>query len=160
MELKIVLSKAIRLATKLHEHQVDKAGEPYILHPLRVMLNVESIEGKILAVLHDVKEDCNITDEELVKEGIPKYLVEKLDFLTKKKNEKYFDYILRAKSDIHAKEVKNADLDDNMNLKRLYPQIDMKKINDIDYLKGLDYLAEKDLNRFMKYQKAKAILND
>lgn len=160
MDYKIILSNAIRLATELHEKQVDKAGQPYILHPLRVMLSVDSIEGKILAVLHDVKEDFDITDEELMENGIPEYLVKKLDLLTKKKKEDYFDYILRAKSDIHTKEVKNADLDDNMNLSRMYPQIDTYKMYDIDYLKGLDYLAEKDLNRFIKYTKAKAILNE
>ena len=158
MDLNKVLTKAIILATKLHDGQVDKAGEPYILHPLRVMSNVKSIEGKILAVLHDVKEDCNITDKELIYEGIPVYFVTKLDFLTKRKNEKYFEYIQRVKSDEHAKEVKNADLDDNMNICRLYPDVDKDRMNDIDYLKSLGYLKEKDIKRIEKYKIAKEML--
>lgn len=158
MDLNKVLTKAIILATKLHDGQVDKAGEAYILHPLRVMSNVNSMEGKILAVLHDVKEDCNITDKELIDEGIPAYLVSKLDFLTKKKNEPYFEYILRAKSDVHAKEVKSADLDDNMNICRLYPEVDKDKMHDIEYLKSLGYLKEKDIKRIEKYKKAKQML--
>lgn len=159
-KLSAILSKAIIIATKLHDGQVDKAKQPYILHPLRVMMKVESVECKILAVLHDVKEDCDITDEELIAEGIPKYLVEKLDCLTKKDDEDYFEYILRAKSDKLTREVKIADLEDNMDFSRLISDIDKNKMNDIDYLKTIVSLNEKHIKRFEKYQKATKLLNE
>lgn len=139
-ELQSVLEKAIILATTLHAGQVDKSDKPYILHPLRVMENVEATECKILAVLHDVLEDCDIAADELIEAGIPAYLVEKLTILTKQKGEPYFDYIDRVKSDELARLVKLGDLKDNMNLDRL------KEV------------TEKDLRRNEKYKKAKEIL--
>lgn len=159
-KLNDILSKAIVIATELHNGQVDRAKQPYILHPLRVMMNVSSVEAKILAVLHDVKEDCDITDDELVDRGIPLYLVEKLDLLTKKEGEDYFNYILRAKSDELTREVKEADLDDNMDLSRLVSDIDKSRMHEIDYLKTLVSLNEKHIQRFEKYQTAKRILNE
>ena len=47
------LERAIALAAKAHEGQVDKAGAPYVLHPLRMMLRVATTEERITAVLHD-----------------------------------------------------------------------------------------------------------
>ncbi|BCZ46284.1 hypothetical protein psyc5s11_23510 [Clostridium gelidum] len=135
-----LLERAIKLAKKYHEGQFDKGGSPYIEHPLRVMAGVESIEEKILAVLHDVLEDCDVSREQLIDEGIPEYLVEKLEILCKGKNEKYFDYIDRIKADELTINVKLSDLKDNMNLKRL------KEV------------TEKDLKRLEKYKKAKEIL--
>ena len=135
-----LLERAIKLAEKYHEGQFDKGGSPYIEHPLRVMEGVESLEEKILAVLHDVLEDCQVSKDELIKEGIPEYLLDKLEILCKGKNEKYFDYIDRIKADKSTINVKLSDLRDNMNLERL------KEI------------TEKDLKRLEKYKKAKAIL--
>ena len=135
-----LLERAIKLAQKYHEGQFDKGGHPYIEHPLRVMNGVESIEEKVLAVLHDVLEDCDVSSVELIKEGIPEYLVEKLEILCKGKNEKYFDYIDRIKDNSLTIKVKLSDLNDNMNLERL------KKVTDTD------------LKRLEKYKKAKEIL--
>ena len=135
-----LLERAIKLAVKYHKGQFDKGGTPYIEHPLRVMENVESIEEKVLAVLHDVLEDCDVSKDQLIKAGIPEYLVEKLKILCKGKNEKYFDYIDRIKADRLTINVKLSDLKDNMNLKRL------KEV------------TEKDINRIEKYKKAKEIL--
>ena len=137
-----LLERAIKLAQKYHEGQFDKGGSPYIEHPLRVMKGVESIEEKIVAVLHDVLEDCDVSKEQLIKEGIPEYLVEKLEILCKGKNEKYFDYIDRIKATKLTINVKLSDLKDNMNLDRL------KEV------------TEKDLKRLEKYKKAKEILQD
>ena len=156
LEMQKVLVKAIDLATKLHEGQVDKSNKPYILHPMRVMESVSDVECKILAVLHDVLEDCDIDEEGLIQAGIPEYLVKKLEFLTKKKGEKYFDYILRAKSDELTRQVKLADLKDNMDLSRLYPEIDKSKLYDTTYLRG--YLKERDFKRYQKYQIATEML--
>ena len=135
-----LLERAIKLAEIYHEGQFDKGGSPYIEHPFRVMNGVESIEEKILAVLHDVLEDCNISREQLIDEGIPEYLVEKLEILCKGKNEKYFDYIDRIKNNSVTINVKLSDLKDNMNLQRL------KEV------------TEKDMKRLEKYKKAKEIL--
>ena len=52
------LEKAIAIAAEAHAGATDKAGAPYILHPLRVMLKVKSPDARIVAVLHDVVEDC------------------------------------------------------------------------------------------------------
>jgi len=156
VEMGKVLITAIELATTLHDGQVDKSNKPYILHPMRVMESLSDVECKILAVLHDVLEDCDIDEEGLIQAGIPEYLVKKLEFLTKKKGEKYFDYILRAKSDELTRQVKLADLKDNMDLSRLYPDIDKSKCYDTTYLKG--YLKEKDFKRYQKYQIATEML--
>jgi len=61
MESNSLLEKALTIAYTAHAGQVDKAGEPYILHPLRVMLKMRSDEEKIVALLHDVVEDTDIT---------------------------------------------------------------------------------------------------
>jgi len=135
-----LLDKAIELAKKYHEGQFDKGGYPYIEHLLRVMKGLESLEEKVLAVLHDVLEDCDVSRDQLIKEGIPEYLVEKLEILCKRKNEKYFDYIDRVKVDKLTINVKLSDLQDNMNLSRL-------KI-----------ITEEDKKRLEKYIKAKEIL--
>lgn len=135
-----LLETAIKLAQKYHEGQFDKGEQPYIDHPLRVMNGVESIDEKVVAVLHDVLEDCDVSKEKLIEEGIPYYLVEKLEILCKGKNENYFDYIERIKADSLAIKVKLSDLKDNMNLERL------KEV------------TEKDIKRLEKYKKAKEIL--
>lgn len=135
-----LLNRAIKLAEKYHEGQFDKGGYPYIGHPLRVMEGVETIEEKVLAVLHDVLEDCDVSREQLIKDGIPEDLVVKLEILCKGKNEDYFDYIDRIKMDKSTINVKLSDLKDNMNL---------------DRLKGD---TEADRKRFEKYKKAESIL--
>lgn len=71
------LDKAILIATKAHQNQVDKAGKPYILHPIRVMMKMENETEQIVAVLHDVLEDCPDYDEEsLRQEGFSSEVVE------------------------------------------------------------------------------------
>lgn len=135
-----LLETSIKLAKKYHGGQFDKGEHPYIEHPLRVMKGVESIDEKVVAVLHDVLEDCQVSRKELVKEGIPDNLVRKLEILCKGKNEKYFDYIDRIKADPITTKVKLSDLKDNMNLERL------KEVTD------------KDIKRLEKYKKAKEIL--
>ena len=137
-----LLSRAIILATELHEGQVDKGGNPYILHPLRVMTNVKSLEGKIVAVLHDTIEDTDITVEDLISKGFTDDVVEAVELLSKPKQEDYIKYIKRIKENPLAREVKIADLQDNMDLSRL------KEI------------TEKDLKRVAKYKKAYNILTN
>ena len=114
-----MLNKAIIIATKAHNNQTDKAGCPYILHPLRVMLKLSNDTDRQVAILHDIIEDTSISIEDLRKEGFENNILIALYSITKKKNEKYFDYINRVKQNYIAKKVKIADLEDNMNLSRI-----------------------------------------
>lgn len=81
------LEDAIALATKLHKGQVDKRGEPYILHPLAVMLKGKNEKERIVGILHDVLEDCPITKEDLRKLDYSEEILEALDLLTKRPEE-------------------------------------------------------------------------
>ena len=137
-EVKVMLEKAILLAETAHRGQVDKGGEPYILHPKRVMEHCEATEEKIVAILHDVIEDTEITAEDLKNEGFSAEVIEAVVCLTKKDGEDYMDYVDRVCKNRLAARVKLADLNDNMNLSRiLHP-------------------TEKDFARVEKYKKAKA----
>ena len=91
-----MLDKAIAIAAKAHEGQVDKAGLPYILHPLRVMFARENEEERICAVLHDVIEDTNITLEDLRREGFSEEILFALACLTKLQGETYDAFIERV----------------------------------------------------------------
>lgn len=114
-----MLNKAIQIATRAHNGQVDQAGQPYILHPLRVMLNRETELEQICAVLHDVIEDSDITLEYLRQEGFSQAVITAVDCLTKRAGESYDDYIGRILTNETACRVKLADLLDNMNLTRI-----------------------------------------
>ena len=91
-----MLDKAIRIAAKAHEGQTDKTGQPYILHPLRVMFMRRNETERICAVLHDVIEDSDITIEYLRKEGFSEEVLSALDALTKRENENNDDFIGRV----------------------------------------------------------------
>ena len=74
------LERAIRIAVEAHAGQIDKANEPYILHPLRVMFDVEGEVARMVAVLHDVVEDNEgWTFERLREEGFSPAIIEALD---------------------------------------------------------------------------------
>jgi (p)ppGpp synthase/HD superfamily hydrolase len=112
------IEKALQIAARAHEGQVDKHGQPYILHPLRVMAAVEGEEARIVAILHDVIEDTPVTDEDLRREGFGEAILEALDRLTHRKDEPYADYVIRCKGHEIARRVKLADLEDNSRLSR------------------------------------------
>jgi (p)ppGpp synthase/HD superfamily hydrolase len=113
-----VLEKAIAIAACLHSGQMRKDGEPYILHPIRVMvsLRIESDSVKAMAVLHDTIEDCGADVCMLLfkKYGIPYAIVQGIKVLSKGEDEKYRDYITRiaAAGDPYIK-IKLADIQDN-----------------------------------------------
>ena len=133
---KLYLDRAIELAKQHHEGQTDKAGKPYIEHPLRVMNQVESEEEKIVAVLHDIVEDTNISLNDLRNEGFSEEVVSAVECLTKQDGENYDSYIERISFNPLAVKIKLADLEDNRDLTRL-PQV-----------------TDKDLERLEKYDKA------
>ena len=113
------LEQAISIASLAHEGQLDKGGEPYILHPLRVMMKLKDKKQRIVAVLHDVIEDTNVTDIDLVVKGLSLELINAVLTLTRNKSESYDDYIDRISKDEFAIEVKLADLEDNMDMSRI-----------------------------------------
>lgn len=114
-----LLTKAILIATKAHEGQTDKAKRPYILHPLSVAGRVHDLEEKMLAILHDYIEDTDGTFDILLSEGFDKIFVSKLKALTRLKTDTYAGYILKLSLSDQCKNVKLADLEENMNLYRL-----------------------------------------
>ena len=113
------IETAIEIAARAHAGQVDKAGAPYIFHPLRLMFAVETPEEKMAAVLHDTVEDTAITFEDLREAGFPTEVLEALEALTKKKGEKRLEAAHRAAANPIALMVKLADVSDNMDLGRL-----------------------------------------
>ena len=138
------LEDAIALASLLHRGQRDKAGAPYILHPLRVMLGLgphASDAARIAAVLHDVLEDCGVTLETLGRMGYSPEVLRALDGVTRRAEESYEEFIARLAPDPLAKQVKLADLRDNMDRSRL------------------PALGEDDLARLERYQRAVELLS-
>jgi len=103
------LERAIAIAARAHEGQVDKAGVPYILHPLRMMLSVDTPEARMAAVLHDVVEDTPVTLEQLRAEGFPDSVIEAVRTLTKRDGEDYDAFIRRVGPNPIARQVKPAD---------------------------------------------------
>ena len=93
-----LLERAIQLAVQAHGGQTDKAGQSYVLHPLRVMLRMETDLERIVAVLHDVVEDSTLTLTDLERAGFPKEVLDAVDCLTKREAESYGRLIQRAKS--------------------------------------------------------------
>ena len=141
MENTPVLDRAIQMAAQVHAGQTDKAGAPYLLHPIRLMMKMKSDAAKIVAVLHDVIEDCwpkgSWTFERLRSEGFSEAVVEALKCVTKlHENEDYDEFIDRSMSNAIAREVKLADLEDNMNMLRM------------------SELRPKDLERLAKYHRS------
>lgn len=138
------IEKALKIAFKAHAGQVDKAGNPYILHPLTVAMNkvLDTNEQKIVAILHDVIEDSDITFKDLENMEFNEEIITALRLLTKDNNTVYFHYIreIRRSCNPNAYWVKYADLEHNMDIARI-PEP-----------------TEKDYMRLEKYKKAMDIL--
>ena len=134
------LEQAISIAVKAHAGQVDKAGQPYILHPLRLMLKFNSTDAMIVAVLHDVVEDSSITIQELEGFGFSDVVVDAVASLTRKSGESYEDFVVRVSKNELARMVKIEDVKDNLNLTRL------------------STITDKDLVRIQKYHSALMVL--
>ena len=113
------LEMAIRIAVEAHRGQRDRSGAPYVLHPLRVMLRVQTEAERMVAMLHDVVEDTALTLEELREHGFPAEVVAAVDHLTRRDGEGYGEYVERAAANPVARRVKIADLEDNMDVRRL-----------------------------------------
>lgn len=131
-----LVRRALMIARTAHEGQRDKAGQPYINHPCRVSQSrwCQGTEEQVVALLHDVLEDSEITAHELIVYGIPKRLVESIQCLTRQPNERYSDFIDRCCSDPIAAKVKLADLEDNLDITRL------EEVNENDIFRLNKYL--------------------
>jgi (p)ppGpp synthase/HD superfamily hydrolase len=113
------LEEAILLAAKAHHGQRDKAGAPYILHPLRLMFQQSSEVAMAAAVLHDVVEDTPVTLDDLRQAGFAEEIVTAVACLTHDSGDSYDEYIEKIKTNPVARAVKLADLEDNMRLQRI-----------------------------------------
>lgn len=113
-----VFETALEIALKAHKGQVDKNGVAYITHPLAVAAQLDSLELKTIALLHDMIEDTDVTAEYLLERGIPKELVEVVQLLTKPEDEEYESYLKRVRENPMAKAVKLADLAHNTSPER------------------------------------------
>lgn len=134
------LERAIEIAARSHAGQVDKAGVPYILHPLRVMMAVKSPYERMAAVMHDVVEDTSVTLEELRSHGFAEEVLTAIHALTKTAGEGRLDAAKRARANPIARAVKLADIADNMDLSRIAQP------------------TEKDFARLKEYEQVRALL--
>lgn len=132
-----MLGRAMAIAAVGHQEQVDKVGRPYILHPVRMMMRAWTEDEQIVALLHDVVEDCpGWSFERLAAEGFDGRIVAALDCVTAREGEDYDAFIDRALSNPIAMRVKILDIEDNMTLTRL------------------PSLSERDIARLEKYHRA------
>ncbi len=131
-----LIEKSLSIALKAYAGQKDKAGKTYILHPIRIMAKMETIEEMAVALLHDVIEDSEVTVKDLLKKGIPAKVVKAVQTLTKIEGENYDQFIDRVLKNKLAAKVKKADIEDNINVLRLKS------------------VSSKDLERIAKYHKA------
>lgn len=138
------LEKAEKLAREAHQGQKDKSGADYIGHPIRVSARCKSPKAKIAGLLHDTIEDTYVTAQTLKEAGFDDDIVDAVLTLTRQKDETYAEYIVRASQNEIAKEVKIADLEDNLDIRRLndITEKDMlrirKYLHSWRYLKGLE----------------------
>lgn len=139
------IEKALQIAARAHEGQVDKQGLPYILHPLRVMDGVEGLDAKIVAVLHDVVEDTSVTLVDLEREGFSAVVLAAVRCVTHDASVSYADYVVGCRANPIARSVKLSDLADNTRLSRtiVRPQA-----------------LRRDTNRFAKYLLSHSFLTD
>jgi hypothetical protein len=131
-----LLELSIQIAVLAHANQLDKAGMPYILHPLRVMARFQDLKLQIIAALHDVVEDTSITALQLRQMGFYEDIVDAVLALSRSPEETYADFIERCGGHSLARLVKIADLEDNMSIPRLLT------------------LQEKDLGRLQRYHRS------
>jgi (p)ppGpp synthase/HD superfamily hydrolase len=123
-----------------HQGQFDKAGAPYILHPLRLMFRLQDTNARIVAVLHDVVEDTDIALDDVCEQGFSEEVISAVDALTRRNGETYEEFTERIVPNALARTVKIEDLRDNLNLTRVQS------------------LSEDGVNRIHRYHKALARL--
>ena len=141
VDLYTLLERAKNIAMQAHAGQTDKAGRPYIEHPLAVAEKVHGELAKTVALLHDVIEDSPVTLADIRAAGFGEGVIAALDCITKREGEAYDTYLSRVKGNPTARAVKLADLSHNMDLTRIA------------------HMTEADWQRHRKYQHAAAVLS-
>lgn len=134
--------KALKLCFESHKEQVDKSGMPYVFHPFHLAEQMTDEATTIVALLHDVVEDTELTFEDLEKQGFGEEIISALKLLTHNDDTPYMDYVTKIKNNKIATAVKLADLKHNSDLTRL------------------DIVDEKALKRKEKYEKAIKLLEE
>ena len=128
--------KAMNIAYDAHHGQYDKGGGPYIFHPIHLAEQMKTEEECIVALLHDVLEDSDFTQKDMLEFGIPFEIVSRCEIITRGKDESYMNFVRRCGDEKIVRCVKMADLLHNMDLTRL------------------NEITDKDLQRIKKYHKA------
>ena len=128
-----LIYKALEIVTTLFEHDKDKGGMPYMLHIIYVYKHVNSIEEKVIALLHDVIEDKEVTSDDLLEVGFPEKIVSDVVILTRVKPIDYKDYVenIIKNGSKEALHVKLADVENNMDISRIINPT----VEDIDRVK-------------------------
>lgn len=137
------IERALERALEAHRGQLDRAGAPYILHPLHLMFQcLGDPEAMVVALLHDTVEDSPLTLDDLRADGFPPAVIDAVDALTRREGESYEAFVVRAGTHPIARRVKRADIEHNMDLRRL------------------DVLGPADLERLQRYHYALRLLSD
>jgi (p)ppGpp synthase/HD superfamily hydrolase len=115
------LNTLIKIAVDAHSGQTDLAGQPYILHPLSVMLDPEltNDEERAAAVGHDLLEDTQVTTGDLRAAGIPESVIEAIESVTRRDGEAYESLLARASANPIGLKVKRADVRHNSSPARI-----------------------------------------
>lgn len=135
------INKIMQLVYDLHSGQKDKSGVPYIYHVIHVAEQMNTEDETIVALLHDTLEDTELNPN-YIKNNCGEHILKAVKLLTHKKNEPYFDYIMKIKDNPLARKVKIADLKHNMDLTRIANP------------------SDNDFKRVEKYKKALEILEN
>lgn len=131
---------AMKICFKAHAHQLDKSGLPYVFHPFHIAEQMKDEDTTIVALLHDVVEDSDITLDDLKKYGFSEDVISAVAAMTHSPNIDYMDYIAQVKKNPLAAAVKLEDLRHNSDLTRL------------------EEVTAKDIQRNEKYKKAIELL--
>ena len=110
------LHKAITIACEAHQGQSSINGEPYILHPLRLLIKAKNNEERIIAILHDVIEKTNISLLDLKNKGFDQNIISSIDSLSRRRGESYIEYIERLMQNKISVKIKLLDLADNIKI--------------------------------------------
>ncbi len=134
MDLREQLKHAIFIAVKAHNKQLHRSDQPYIGHLFRVMNAGQTLEEKVVGILHDLIEDTQLRLVDLSHEGFSEEIIDAVHALSKLENEDYDHYLQRVKKNNLAISVKLNDLSDNMDIRRL------KELTDDDVVRMRKYL--------------------
>lgn len=113
------INDALALVAEHFQGMVDKDGEPYVMHCIRVMMGIDDPQGQLVGLMHDLVEDTAVTTDELSGRGFSTAVVEAVELVTHKPQDSYAEYVVRLKSNPLARAAKLSDLRDNASLGRV-----------------------------------------